>query len=407
MNKWLNRSCSQIPVGEPCITYKNTRYSPATGECWINSASSSPLQIPDQRSGKKIENKGKKVDSFSHNLFWTEITQKLLSVVYTLPSFDPSKGVDYYNSKVPRGGWMNKPFNPSFHSVNEKKEGKHNKIGGKATNKVLVGKPVYKSTSSKFIILIPYFAITCPAKWQVPNELNSNSSVQSTDQQSWSGLQSSFFPFSGSFAGADELCSSLQISYSPACSPAELGKEQGKKRSGKDFENLHRENKNWMIIDNHPVRGQLIKQTELRLVRLQYPYLDSTILAQYVAMNASKYNFTRMQKTLFNKISLVGPQFSKLVNNKSNYDLSIVTNNIQSSLPSNMTGLKVELAGRLTTQRSIPRKTVSNYQKGSFNSSFSIRNNNAENSGLNFTQYRSKNKLGAFNIKVWLSDASS
>ena len=194
--------------------------------------------------------------------------------------------------------------------------------------------------------------------------------------------------------------SSLQIPYSPVCSPAELGKEQGKKGSGKKIENLHRENKNRMIKNNPTVGGQLIKQTELRLVRLQYPYLDSTILAQYVAMNASKYNFTRMQKTLFNKISLVGPQFSKLVNNKSNYDLSIVTNNIQSSLPSNMTGLKVELAGRLTTQRSIPRKTVSNYQKGSFNSSFSIRNNNAENSGLNFTQYRSKNKLGAFNIKV-------
>ena len=59
---------------------------------------------------------------------------------------------------------MNKSFNPSFHSVNEKKDGRQNKIGGKATNKVLVGKPVYKSTSSKFIIQIPYFAITCPAK---------------------------------------------------------------------------------------------------------------------------------------------------------------------------------------------------------------------------------------------------
>ena len=36
------------------------------------------------------------------------------------------------------------------------------------------------------------------------------------------------------------------------------------------------------------------KTVEIRLIRLQYPYLDSSILAQYLAINAGKYNFTRM-----------------------------------------------------------------------------------------------------------------
>jgi len=40
---------------------------------------------------------------------------------------------------------------------------------------------------------------------------------------------------------------------------------------------------------------------ELRLIRLQYPYLDSSILAQYLALNARKYNFLRMKKRLFKK----------------------------------------------------------------------------------------------------------
>lgn len=99
---------------------------------------------------------------------------------------------------------------------------------------------------------------------------------------------------------------------------------------------------------------------ELRLVRLQYPYLESSILAQYVAINAGKYNFLRMRKMVMNKG--------------------------KSGLAS---GLKLELAGRLTTQRSIPRKTVENGHTGSFSGK-----------ALDFSQYASKNKLGAFTIKV-------
>lgn len=117
-------------------------------------------------------------------------------------------------------------------------------------------------------------------------------------------------------------------------------------------------------------------QVELRLVRLQYPYLDSAILAQYIALNAGNYNFLRMQKMLFNKVSLAS------------------TN----SLPHQTMGIKVELAGRLPTQRSIPRKTVENGHIGSFSST--------SGQPLDFNQYASKNKLNAFTIKVWLSHKS-
>jgi len=108
--------------------------------------------------------------------------------------------------------------------------------------------------------------------------------------------------------------------------------------------------------------AQLLGNTrvELRLVRLQYPYLESSILAQYVAINAGKFNFLRMRKMVMSKG--------------------------KSGLGS---GLKLELAGRLTTQRSIPRKTVENGHTGSFSGK-----------ALDFSQYASKNKLGAFTIKV-------
>jgi hypothetical protein len=54
----------------------------------------------------------------------------------------------------------------------------------------------------------------------------------------------------------------------------------------------------------------------------------------------------------------------------------------------------MEVAGRLTTQRSIPRKTVTNAHKGSFTVS------NRLGSSLDLNQYTSKNKLGAHTVKV-------
>lgn len=107
-------------------------------------------------------------------------------------------------------------------------------------------------------------------------------------------------------------------------------------------------------------------RVELRLVRLQYPYLESSILAQYVAINAGKFNFLRMRKMVMSKSAA-------LISGKSGLG----------------SGLKLELAGRLTTQRSIPRKTVENGHTGSFSGK-----------ALDFSQYASKNKLGAFTIKV-------
>ena len=117
---------------------------------------------------------------------------------------------------------------------------------------------------------------------------------------------------------------------------------------------------------------------EVRLIRLQYPYLDSSILAQYLALNAGKYNFTRMQKMIFSKVPTIP------------MDTVLPTD----VLPSQLTGVKLELAGRLTTQRSIPRKTVENGHIGSFTTSKEL------NTSLDFSQYASKNKLNAFTMKV-------
>ena len=177
---------------------------------------------------------------------------------------------------------------------------------------------------------------------------------------------------------------------------------------------------------------------EIRLIRLRYPYLDSTILSQFLALNSGKYNFNRLQKTLFNSFPVVtvsqasvGERSSpngrmtfghstpentmehrQLVSSHSLVDKGLselptasVSRSEQLSSPLQVTeqtgsapyvtGLKMELAGRLPTQRSVPRKTVENSHTGSFTEV-----NKGLNSGLDFSQYASKNKLGAFTMKV-------
>lgn len=120
----------------------------------------------------------------------------------------------------------------------------------------------------------------------------------------------------------------------------------------------------------------LQKPVELRFIRLQYPYLDSLILSQYLALNAGKYNFLRMKKRLFQKVGT------------GNID------GLDNHLPSLSTGVKVELSGRLTTQRSIPRKTVTNAHKGSFTVSKKL------DASLSLSQYTAKNKFGSYTLKV-------
>lgn len=128
---------------------------------------------------------------------------------------------------------------------------------------------------------------------------------------------------------------------------------------------------------------------ELRLVRLHYPYLNSYVLAQYIAMNTRKYNLKAITNSLFTRVQLSGPDSTPL-------------------LPAQILGLKVKISGRLTTQRSVPRQTVQTVQIGSFSSSAIAQAVSKPGAGhaegvVEYAAYTSKNKKGAFTVKVWIS----
>ena len=122
------------------------------------------------------------------------------------------------------------------------------------------------------------------------------------------------------------------------------------------------------------------RPVELRLVRLHYPYLNSDILAQYIAINTAKYNFTRIISRASNAIFSSIPDFGN--------NLELVT------IPSYITGMKVKISGRLLTQRSVPRQSVQTVQVGSFACD-----------KVESASYTSKNKKGAFTVKVWIGQS--
>lgn len=119
------------------------------------------------------------------------------------------------------------------------------------------------------------------------------------------------------------------------------------------------------------------KSIELELIRLKYPAHNSNILAQILAISSNKLKFFTMMRKLLYNVNIKQPGVLK-------HNFNII--------PSYLSGIKVRLGGRLSTENLIPRKTVKTYQIGSI--------------ARNKTNYRElsritlKNKRGAYSFTV-------
>jgi len=120
------------------------------------------------------------------------------------------------------------------------------------------------------------------------------------------------------------------------------------------------------------------KEVNIIATRLYYPYLNSYILSQYIAHNASSNTFLNFREAILTKPSL----------HKTN-------------LPAHISGIKVQVSGRLVTERVIPRITVKSYVIGSFQ-----RSSNNATQIIDYSKFTTKNELGAFTVKVWICQRS-
>lgn len=200
-------------------------------------------------------------------------------------------------------------------------------------------------------------------------------------------------------------------------------------------------NKNKKTDLNH---HETVKIT-LQCNRILYPYMNRDILAKYIAHNLSSNTFINLQEIISNRVNInnniLFNQISK--NMGMNKDMEAESQSIHtdlttktyrnSFLTSMITGIKIKLSGRLTTESIIPRVTQKSFQIGSFNTMANLSpNKNKLSQGINtitiskpkvynkmnqsvspsityskpnlstidFSEYNTKNRLGAFTIKV-------
>jgi len=145
------------------------------------------------------------------------------------------------------------------------------------------------------------------------------------------------------------------------------------------------------------------KPLELNLIRVYYPYNDSNIFVNFLALNIKRMKMKMVIKKLLKKA---------VFKNSHNYKSSYVLNNIQSlqsitglnnktddfnanafqNIPAVLSGFKIKIAGRLMSKVLIPRKTVTNTIKGT------VSKNKIQ--FLDRARFTSKNKRGAYSITV-------
>nr|YP_009710555.1 ribosomal protein S3 [Amanita pseudoporphyria]QFZ98504.1 ribosomal protein S3 [Amanita pseudoporphyria] len=122
------------------------------------------------------------------------------------------------------------------------------------------------------------------------------------------------------------------------------------------------------------------KPVELDLIRLHYPYNDSNILANFLAIMINRIKLRIIAKKLFGKAVLKNKKFSSTKTNKFN------------NIPAYLSGINIKVAGRLLNNKIVPRKTVKTIKRGAVAT--------GKINYLDVAKYTNKNKRGAYSITV-------
>lgn len=177
------------------------------------------------------------------------------------------------------------------------------------------------------------------------------------------------------------------------------------------------------------IGGILNKKVEFELIKLQFPFHDSSILSQILGLNADNYSFTRMKDKLLPLSHIKNPTQNLFFIKSKKEDLFESKNNVSLFQPSSylpslfsikglnsrvvnkincfnligskgkynsfLSGMNVRLAGRLITQSLRPKFTVQTIQKGTIA--------RVKVDYLEKSRFTGKNKRGAYSFTVSIS----
>ena len=121
------------------------------------------------------------------------------------------------------------------------------------------------------------------------------------------------------------------------------------------------------------------KPVELELIQLKYPYYNSNIFVNFLGFIINDIKSRKIFSKLFKKAIIINP-----------------TKNIKkirfSILPALLSGMKIKIAGRIMTNRIIPRKTINIFNRGALARNKVI--------FLDTARFTNKNKRGAYSITI-------
>lgn len=144
------------------------------------------------------------------------------------------------------------------------------------------------------------------------------------------------------------------------------------------------------------------KEVHIEMIRVHYPYMNSQILAQYLVNNASKKNFLKFSDAILTYPSLKAGVYGKA----GEEDSFILSSYIQN--------IRLELSGRLVTEKVVPRVTKKiaqianpNADSGVYLLEAGLSNDTVENVVVDYGKVTSKNELGSFTLKVWITSVIS
>ena len=164
-----------------------------------------------------------------------------------------------------------------------------------------------------------------------------------------------------------------------------------------NYVKMHNLCENHLKVISNQLSMVFKKSAHLHLIRVHYPYMNSQILAQYLCGKTDKTKFVQLCDALVSKSSLKVALYGK-----SGSDNFI--------LPSYMDSIRLELSGRLASERVVPRLTKQVYRMDSPNTNTGIylqqaglSSDTIQNKVVDYGKYTSKNHLGAYTLKVWIT----
>lgn len=127
--------------------------------------------------------------------------------------------------------------------------------------------------------------------------------------------------------------------------------------------------------------------------------MNSRILAQYLCGKTDKNKFSQLCDALVSKSSVKVGLFGTVGEEGEKY-----------ILPSYIDSIRLELSGRIGSERVVPRMTKQVYRMDSpnTNSGISLQMSNVsadslKNKVVDYGHYTAKNHLGSFTLKVWIT----